>query len=323
MQVDNRVLTAERLGGADYDGDMVKTIASPIVNQCVRKNYFEYSKSFGNMDNTPLLMIPGIEPLIRDANDWRVRFETVKNTFSSRVGQISTAALNRSIIACNENSTAEERERYRQEVEALTILTGLEIDSAKSGVRPDLSKYVGAKDIKRSRFLRLNDIMDDAEKGWKWYEPTRAERLKAYHEKTDWSRVDSNLEKLPYLAYQLEKHTPKLKPRKNKPADLYTFAEPGWKTKRNPTVLWGGMAYVQTQAHGCGLYFYSGDLIWSIRFESSVAKPLPDPDHDPYDLGAGRVSRPLADPGTSVGHCGFPDQCAGGELGVYLSLLGL
>ena len=237
MQVDNRVLTAERLGGADYDGDMVKTIASPIVNQCVRKNYFEYSKSFGNMDNTPLLMIPGIEPLIRDANDWRVRFETVKNTFSSRVGQISNAALNRSIIACNENSTAEERERYRQEVEALTILTGLEIDSAKSGVKPDLSKYLGAKDIKRSRFLRLNDIMDDAEKGWKWYEPTRAERLKAYHEKTDWSRADSNLEKLPYLAYQLEKYTPKLKPRKNKPADLYTFAEPG---KQNGIRLYYG-----------------------------------------------------------------------------------
>ena len=117
LMVDNRVLAAERLGGADYDGDMVKTIASPIVNQCVRKNYDEYSQGFGNMDNIPLLMIPSIDPLIRDAGDWRARFETVKNTFSSRVGQISNAALNRSIIAYNENSTAEERERYRQEVE--------------------------------------------------------------------------------------------------------------------------------------------------------------------------------------------------------------
>lgn len=107
LMVDNQVLAAERLGGADYDGDMVKTIASPIVNQCVRKNYDTYGDKRTNMDNIPLLMIPSIDSLIRDANDWQARLETVKNTFSSRVGQISNATLNRSIIAYNENSTAE------------------------------------------------------------------------------------------------------------------------------------------------------------------------------------------------------------------------
>ena len=206
---------------------MVKTIASLIVNQCVSRNYGEFTDKLHNNFNIPLLMIASIDPLIRDANDWQARFETVKNTFSSRVGQISNAALNRSIIDYNENSTAEERERYRQEVEILAILTGLDIDSAKSGVNPDLSKYLAAKDIKRSLFLRFKDIMDAAEEQRKWYEPTPAERLKAYYEKTDWSKVDSNLEKLPYLAYQLQWHTPKKKPRKNKPADFYTFAVPG------------------------------------------------------------------------------------------------
>lgn len=39
--------------------------------------------------------------------------------------------------------------------------------------------------------------MNEAEERRKWYEPTPAERLKAYYEKTDWSKVDSNLEKLP------------------------------------------------------------------------------------------------------------------------------
>ena len=47
IMVDPHMLAAERLGGADYDGDM----------------------------------IPTIEPLIRDANDWEARYETVKNTF--------------------------------------------------------------------------------------------------------------------------------------------------------------------------------------------------------------------------------------------------
>lgn len=122
-------------------------------------------------------------------------------------------------------------------MEILAILTGLEIDSAKSGVKPDLSKYLGAKDIKRSRFLRFKDIMDAAEEHRKWYEPTPAERLKAYYENTDWSKVDSNLEKLPYLAYQLKHHTPKKKPRKNKPEDLYTFAVPGWEKMLDPAIL--------------------------------------------------------------------------------------
>ena len=31
LMVDSRVLAAERPGGADYDGDMVKTIASPSL----------------------------------------------------------------------------------------------------------------------------------------------------------------------------------------------------------------------------------------------------------------------------------------------------
>ena len=102
VMVDAAVLAAERLGGADFDGDMIKTISDPIVNRCVKRN----SKA-----DTPLLKIPSAEPVIRDATDWQARFETVKSTFSSRVGQISNAALNRSIIAYNENSADELRDK--------------------------------------------------------------------------------------------------------------------------------------------------------------------------------------------------------------------
>ncbi len=274
IMVGAHMLAAERLGGADYDGDMVKTIASPIVNRCVRRNYDSFDGKLENFYNIPLLMIPSIDPLIRDAEDWQARFETVKNTFSSRVGQISNAALNRSIIAYNENSTAEERERYRQEVELLAILTGLEIDSAKSGVKPDLSEYLGARDIQRSRFLRFKDIMDGAEERRKWYEPTPAERLKAYYEKTDWSKVDSNLEKLPYLAYQLEKHTPKRKPRKNKPADLYTFAEPGWEKKLNTSILSAVSALAQDYQHCLRRIRASRQPIRERARQSDIAKIL-------------------------------------------------
>lgn len=249
VMVDNRVLAAERLGGADYDGDMVKTIASPIINCCVQRNYDTASGQRLNLDNIPLLMIPSAEPLIRDANDWQARFETIRNTFASRIGQISNAALNRSIIAYNENIPEEERERYRQEVETLAILTGLEIDAAKSGIRPDLSQYLRTKEIPRSTFLRYKYLMDSQEEKLKPYEKTHAEKIREYFEKTDWDAVDSNLERLPYLAYQLKRHTPQIKPGKNSPAELYTFAAPGWELKLDSAILSAVSALAQDYKH--------------------------------------------------------------------------
>ena len=162
VMVDSNMLAAERLGGADYDGDMIKTISDPILNACVRRNYnlyrYEKHKSLTNTENIPLLMIPTAQPQIRSADDWEARFETVRSTFSSRVGQICNAALDRSIIAYNENSDAEERERCREETETLAIITGLEIDSAKSGIRPDLDEYLTHKTVKRSAFLKYKKI---------------------------------------------------------------------------------------------------------------------------------------------------------------------
>lgn len=94
VMVDSTMLAAERLGGADYDGDMVKTIADPILNECVRRNY-EASRgsaddALSNEANIPLLMIPSATPLVRSAEDWEARFEVVRGTFSSRVGRSAT-----------------------------------------------------------------------------------------------------------------------------------------------------------------------------------------------------------------------------------------
>lgn len=236
IMVDPHMLAAERLGGADYDGDMVRTIASPLINQCVRRNYYEYSNELTNTDNLPLLMIPTIDPLIRDANDWESRYETVKNTLSARTGQISNAALNRSIQAYNENSTAEDRDRYRKEVEMLAILTGLEIDSGKSGVKPDLSMYLRSSDVQRSRFLRYKYIAADDAQGSRPGQTTKKKRLNAYFSSVDWDKVDSNIERLPYLAYKLRELTPKIQAAPADPSLLYTFAVLGWKENLDAAV---------------------------------------------------------------------------------------
>lgn len=242
VMVDSNMLAAERLGGADYDGDMIKTISDPILNACVRRNYnlyrYEKHKSLTNTENIPLLMIPTAQPQIRNADDWEARFETVRSTFSSRVGQICNAALDRSIIVYNENSDAEERARCREETETLAILTGLEIDSAKSGIRPDLDEYLTHKTVKRSAFLKYKTLVEDAETRRAWYEPTHAAKVKAFFKKVDWDEVDSNVERLPYLAQQLKKNTPRIKAKPARDEELFSFAQqPDWKGQLNSDKL--------------------------------------------------------------------------------------
>ena len=243
VMVDSTMLAAERLGSADYDGDMIKTIADPILNECVRRNYKASQNGaddeLSNEANIPLLMIPSAEPLIRNADDWQARFEVVRGTFSSRVGQICNAALDRSIIAYNENSDAEERRRFREETEVLAILTGLEIDSAKSGIRQDLDEYLKERRVERTPFLQYKNLVEKSEETRRaWYEQTHQQRIKAFFKKIDWDKVDSNLERMPYLALQLEKHTPALKSKPAKDSELFTFAqEPDWKDHLDREIL--------------------------------------------------------------------------------------
>lgn len=229
VMVSSTMYAAERLGGADFDGDMVKTIADPIVNRCVQKNY-QY-QNLDNLGNLPFLKIPSIQARVQDAKDWRARFQTVRDTFSSRVGQISNAALARSVIAYNENSQAEERQHAREEVETLAILTGLEIDSAKSGVKPDLSPYLGKPRKQKNLFLTYKYRMEGkaGKRKGAW---SSAKQARDFLRSTDWEQVDANLERLPYLAWQLEEHTPKLREPSQPDEVLFSFAQdPQWKER--------------------------------------------------------------------------------------------
>lgn len=231
LMVDSRSLIPERLGGADYDGDMIKTIADPLINTCVKRGYT-------NGAALPVLKIPSAEPLVADADDWKARFETAKVTFSNRVGLISNTALRSGIIAYNESKDNTEREQSRKETETLAILTGLEIDSAKSGIRPDLSEFLVTNRGRKSLFLRYKNIFgeDDSEK--KWYEDSQRVKIKKFISSVNWDTVTANLERLPYYAYMLEKETKKHISKPAPDSALFSFArEPQWKDAVDPVLI--------------------------------------------------------------------------------------
>ena len=235
VMVDPESLAAQRLGGADFDGDMIKTIADDLLNECVKRNY-EYD-DLNDRSNLPLLYIPSEEPVTRNANDWHDRFVTVRDTFSSRVGQICNAAFDRSIIAYDENSNDEERQHCREQTEVLSILTGLEIDSVKSGVKPDLSEYLVRERRAHNLFLKYKSLLE-LDRNHAWYEDTPQKKIKQFFEATDWSKVTSNVERLPYLAKQLKENTKRLNPKPAKDSELFTFAtKPDWKDSLDPNIL--------------------------------------------------------------------------------------
>ncbi len=242
VMVNAESLIPERLGGADYDGDMIKTIADPLLNECVARTYSGGIRYDTRQTILPVLKIPAAKPLLRDANDWEARFETIRSTFDSRIGQICNAAFNRSVIAYDESLPSEQRKQLMEEVETLEILVGLEIDSAKTGIKPNLDAYLKQKEISRSPFLKYRDIMDSKEQR-AWYEPTQKEQLNDYYAAVDWDEVTSNVERLPYYAKLLAENTPKLRPKPARDEELFSFCKRrDWKKRLDP----GDLALVRS-----------------------------------------------------------------------------
>lgn len=262
IMVDSRSLIPERLGGADFDGDMIKTIAEPLVNICVKRSSHDL----------PLLKIPTAQPLYADASDSKARFKTVKDTFSSRVGILSNVALARGILAYDENISADEREEYRRNVETMAILTGLEIDSAKSGVKPILSEYVAAKAAKQSLFLRYKSISGNAERNP--YEPTRNSRLKKFFDSVSWDKVTSNLEKLPYYAYMLGKETTKHEVTPAKDEKLFSFASYDRKERLDKAMLHRMEEVIKTYEAALSRVRYSKHLSTDMKRQNDVYRIL-------------------------------------------------
>ena len=119
------------LGGADFDGDMVKVIANRTIVDAVER---------GKENCSEIVMIPSASESLVYTPD-QVEYKHVKDMYGNRVGQISNIAirLGTKVYATDEYEPAFDGEgkRIRISPAECTLLTGLEIDAAKNGKHPD------------------------------------------------------------------------------------------------------------------------------------------------------------------------------------------
>lgn len=137
-------LTAERLGGADYDGDTLILLVNRYRGNTIKKLFNKEGKPL-----YPLIRIPSLQT-DKVMYDYQNIIESFENTFSSRVGLISNKSIHHSFVAYKSGEKDDE-----EKMPLYTILSGLEIDSAKKGVKPYLIET--EPNMNAQTFLNFNN----------------------------------------------------------------------------------------------------------------------------------------------------------------------
>lgn len=155
VMVSNKSYAPAAMGGADYDGDIVKIIFDEDINKAILSGAYEmkhYTDREGcdrtKYDRTlPVMFIdtPGgnwqiVEKHI-DAAD-------VRASFSSNVGIISNIAIDLGSGEYGKGTIA------KGTTALCTVATGLEIDSVKTGVSPDLGYLSLLREDSKSDYLK-------------------------------------------------------------------------------------------------------------------------------------------------------------------------
>ena len=159
VMVSTKSIAALALGGADYDGDYVKIITEFSVIQAVKS--LHTLKDGYYKRKLPVIEIPSIKSDISSPPS-SVSFEMIVNTFNNQIGYISNLAVEFMSLA-TKVTTQDEKDKFLRNAAQCTILTGLDIDAAKSGRRPKSNIEELAKQIGKERCVFL-DCKDKLEK---------------------------------------------------------------------------------------------------------------------------------------------------------------
>ena len=120
-------LTAQRLNGADFDGDLVNVVKNEMMMKGVRK------------DLPIVIDLEDKTPALAEENTVENRIGLALRTYVSNIGSFSntsTAYHNR--IA----SSPEQKAEFLRRISIISLLTGREIDRAKCGTNVTLPHYI-------------------------------------------------------------------------------------------------------------------------------------------------------------------------------------
>ena len=154
IMVNPEAMIADRLGGADYDGDTVSIVTHQellisVIPKMIRNDEPVY----------PIVKIPSISTKrVKDSPTFYPdRIECLRNTFSNKTGAISNLAFNYSFEAYHRNNPTSDK---HNEMAFFTILGGLEIDSIKNGRKPQLPSGKGKNDylIVKDYYKKDNNV---------------------------------------------------------------------------------------------------------------------------------------------------------------------
>ena len=124
IMVSGKSTAALRLGGADFDGDLVKVVADERIVQAVKR---------GNIDaDLPPVEIPAAAP-VRLPLGRSIPLSVIVNTFANKIGYVSDLAVKLAQEEYSESPAA----AYKNACARCTIVVGLEIDAAKTGIHPE------------------------------------------------------------------------------------------------------------------------------------------------------------------------------------------
>lgn len=197
------------LSGADFDGDLVKIVADPLINTAIVSGTYESANSDFETDpltrnlrrKLPIIQIPDTKSSFPPGVDkGLIDYTTIKNTFSNSIGIISNMA-----IQIGKKEYVELNSDFDGKSAECTVVTGLEIDAAKTGVHPTRNIKELKESIKtnETRELTPEEIEEENIREEMGYERRDYRRVK--EEKDYYLKSKDVLSMLPKYGVKFEK----------------------------------------------------------------------------------------------------------------------
>ena len=177
IMVGYKSLSPMALSGADFDGDLVKIVSNRSIVEAIKSGVYEtrtywskrkqkWEEYFERSADLAVIDIPAITATSQQYPD-AVPFSNIKDTFSNQVGQISNIAVK---LARREYAGEDE---YKDRCAECTIVTGLEIDAAKTGTHPkaNIDELRRLVQDDRNVFLKAKDSILALERSNRRYTP--------------------------------------------------------------------------------------------------------------------------------------------------------